>query len=649
MGSASVFKRKPGGRPLHEGYFREAASREEAAFCLNQIFPLGADDDVGVTLRLTAAEELVALVWFAGVSHRILDLTGNDRLLAGGAVAGTAAVVEIEVVFLGELENALKGAVPIELQFGFLKNDFSHGCKANTSAWHGKQPESNNRCCVLARRHPLSHRFGMRRLLFTAFALVASLHSTARDFSVVVYNVENLFDVDGVALFDDYKQAEADDPEAYTPRKLLTKLQSIRRILQGFNDGAGPEIILFQELEADFTPDSRVQDLGAFLQEFEPLTVEAMLTDAWQDAFAGLPSHAWLLRALADEGMVGYEVAVAPAKSLDSGVAHTNAVFSRFPIRWFELHPLHQARDIIEAELDVDGSPLIVYVNHWKSGASNPEREPIRVENAKVLRELIDRRLEQDPTADILITGDLNSHYNHSLLFPELDATGINDILGSQGDELAVREMRGADLYNLWFELPPEERYSEVWRGRRGSLMHLLVTGGLYDSKGIRYVDNSFNKVQIPGTNADAFGRPLEWNAVGETGGGHTDHFPISAEFSTKPADEWQAPSRGDDAPDYEMPLGYAEVKPLHLPNGAFLARLEDAELGPYVGKIFAVRAGVAQRRPLRLEVEGTLWNAYVPDKGLFGELIEEEGILDLVVSLGFHRGKRQLVVEAIR
>ena len=78
----------------------------------------------------------------------------------------------------------------------------------------------------------------------------------------------------------------------------------------------------------------------------------------------------------------------------------------------------------------------------------------------------------------------------------------------------------GPDLYNLWFELPVEQRYSEVWRGRRGTLMHLLVTRGLYDAAGISYVDGSFNKLCVPGLNADAFGRPLKWNFAGETGGG---------------------------------------------------------------------------------------------------------------------------------
>ena len=40
-------------------------------------------------------------------------------------------------------------------------------------------------------------------------------------FTVLTYNVENLFDADGVSMFDDYKV-----DSGYTPLKLLTKLQS---------------------------------------------------------------------------------------------------------------------------------------------------------------------------------------------------------------------------------------------------------------------------------------------------------------------------------------------------------------------------------------------------------------------------------------
>jgi endonuclease/exonuclease/phosphatase family metal-dependent hydrolase len=493
-------------------------------------------------------------------------------------------------------------------------------------------------------------RFVCRRLLAAVSLATLSVGmASAREFTVVAYNVENLFDVDGVALYRDYRQSERSDGLAYSGRKLLTKLQHTAAVLKSFNAGAGPEVILFQELEADFTPHSAVDDLNGFLSDTAGLTAAQMLTSGWQSPYAGLPAEAWLLKSLSDHGMAGYTVVVAPSKGGEAGVAHTNAVFSRFPMRAVQRHALEQARDVLEVTLDVDGHPLVLYVNHWKSGASDPASEPIRVQNAKVLRALLDARLAAEPQADILIGGDLNSHYNHAQLHPAMH-TGIHHVLGSQGDERALLTEGGPKLYNLWFELPPEERYSEVWRGQRGSLMHLLVTRGLYDARGISYVDGSFDKRVLPGLNADALGRPLRWTFAGEAGGGVSDHFPVFARFRTGPFALKHAASTGDDALAYELPLSYSAGADLQLENGLFLGDVPDAELGAFVGRLYRVHATVANVQPLRLRVGRHMWPVYVPEQATFDQLIRA-GIGQryvLVVRLGLYRGERQWVLEGI-
>lgn len=484
--------------------------------------------------------------------------------------------------------------------------------------------------------------------------LVGCAKPSANEFTVVAYNVENLFDVDGIAIYRDYTQDEPDDPFTYSRAKLLTKLQNTAAVLAYFNEGAGPEVILFQELEADFSPETTVEDLDQFLVAYADTTVAAMLGEGWKPEYAGLPTAAWLLKALSDAGLKGYEVVSVPAKAQDVGIAHTNAVFSKFPILASTAHPLEQARDILEVELDVEGHSLFLFDNHWKSGASNPEREPIRVQNATVLRGLIDARLAEDPNADIILGGDFNSHYNHSILYSDIE-TGINDVLGSQGNELAIREQGGADLYNLWYELSPEARYSEVWRGHRGTLMHLLITRGLYDDHGIRYVDGSFDKLLLQGLNADGIGRPLAWTFAGQTGGGASDHFPVYARFAVGTGEkgafvELVEPSAGTDALDFEMPLNYDSEGAAALKDGAFLAEISDEDLGPYVGKLFRVDASILQLRTLRLDVGGVEWSGYAPDKAVQAALsaLDPDQVHPLVVQLGIWKGKRQFVVEGI-
>jgi endonuclease/exonuclease/phosphatase family metal-dependent hydrolase len=470
-------------------------------------------------------------------------------------------------------------------------------------------------------------------------------------FMVLTYNVENLFDVDGVALFNDYKMDGEPDSKGYTRRKFQTKLQNIAAVLKTVNDGAGPEVILFEELEADFTPESTVSDYEAFLAAHAGQSIASMLGEAWSDEYAGYPSAAWLLKTLTDEGLTGYQVVTVPARGMDSGIAHTNAVFSKFPITQVDRHPLVQARDIIEAELDVSGHPLYVYVNHWKSGASNPEREPIRVKNAQVLRALVDAKLVANPQADIIIAGDLNSHYNHSILYPDM-TTGINDILGSAGDESFARN----DLYNLWFELPSELRFSEVWRGHRGTLMHMILSRGLYDESGISYIDGSFGKLIVPGLNADAIGRPFRWNSAGETGSGVSDHSPIYARFQLGAFEATSDLSRGDDAPDYERELNVSDyLGELDLPDGSFLNGLNDTELVPYVAHLFTVDATVLSIKPFQIKVGEQIWSAYYSQRSLISEdgglpyyQKNHAGKVRLVVQPNFYYGKRQLIIESI-
>ena len=487
-------------------------------------------------------------------------------------------------------------------------------------------------------------------VLFTITKGAQSQLSAERsdEFSAVTYNVENLFDIDGSAMFDDYAQNSQTDLFGYSRYKLLTKLETIASVLKVVNDGSGPELIFFQELEADLSPNNSIVDIDDFLENYGHITLSEMLGEAWQEVYADFPVELWLAKALAERGMIGYNVAIAPSRGFESKIAHTNAIFSQFPLKEVHLHPLSQARDIIEAEILVNGHTLIAFVNHWKSGASNPKREPIRVKNAEVLRNLIDARLSTDPKADIIVAGDLNSHYNHYVLYPDI-MTGINGVLRSSGCESFIEN----DLYNLWYELPALKRYAEVWRGHIGTLMHMILSSGLYDNRGISYVDNSFRQIILPGINADAIGRPLKWHFTGKTGGGASDHFPIYARFTTKPFEKKGAFSKGNDTLDYEPTLNVADYSGiLSFPNGLFLNKLNEIELAEHVAQLFEVEAKILSIRPLRIKVGDRTWPAYYADKSL----IREGGLIDLVgagecrliVQPNFYKGSSQLVIEAI-
>ena len=182
--------------------------------------------------------------------------------------------------------------------------------------------------------------------------------------------------------------------------------------------------------------------------------------------------------------------------------------------------------------------------------------------------------------------------------------------------------------------------------------MHKLITRGLYDDSGISYVDGSFDKLVIKGLNADAIGRPLDWNPWGVTGSGVSDHFPVVATFEVGPFKASGPLSEGDDALSIEMPLGYAEfASEITLEDGGFLSELEDAELSQHMGQMFSIRGEISQRRPTRLLVNGKEWPVYVPDpaiRGVFFSLATGSRV-EAVATFGAHRGNAQFVIEAMK
>lgn len=489
--------------------------------------------------------------------------------------------------------------------------------------------------------------------------ITALLHSAlyAREFTIVTYNVENLFDADRVAMFDDY--AETGEDNAYSPSKFLKKLQTIGAVLKTFNGGKGPDVACFNEFEIDFTPNSKAGDLDSFLEKYKGTTVAKMLTTDLNDEIRGLPVEALLLKYLTDEGMTGYHVAIgadepdfAAMAIKDRGVhkkAHKNALFSKFPIKKVQSHATPDARDILEVTLDVEGNPFTVFVNHWKSGASDFASEQSRRFNAKTVRDRLDAILKDDPSADVLIAGDFNSQYNQSQIYPFMGQTGLNDVLGSQADEQATSKSSGHSLYNLWYELPPEKRHSDNYSGKWGTLMQNMITPGLYDYNGIQYADNSFSVVVLDGINAATpFKLPKRWSNTGE-GSGASDHFPVSARFRTvSDGDksrrmELASPGK-DDGPSQLIAVDMSSLRPDDAP--VFSKKVAD-EAGKHIGEIFLVSGKINSLKPLTLEVDGQEYLLWSPKVELRKRMQKypKDGNLKLLGELGEHKGRLQIVV----
>lgn len=375
-------------------------------------------------------------------------------------------------------------------------------------------------------------------MLLILFQIAGFSVLLSQPYKLVVYNVENLFDADGYAVFSDYQPFDEEGNPMYSPEHVLTKVQNATRLMARYNDGEGPDVLVLSEMESDFTPLPRgaVWDTATFLEKYDHLTIEDMLGAQIDEEIRDLPSELLLLKAFKDFGLTGYDVAVAYARDENRRPTHVqkNVIFSRLPIQHegTRSHPILDARPILEVWLDVDGHDLAVFANHWKSRASDAEVEKIRVQNAEVLKARLDELRADNPSVDFILGGDFNSDYNQSHRYDYMEVTAVNDVLKSTGDERRVKQGDTDKIYNLWYEHDISKRGSDTFRGYWGTLMQIMISPGMYDYNGIQYVDNSFDVGRFEGKNIyNNSGAPRRWHDF-KTGGGYSDHLPISMKFT---------------------------------------------------------------------------------------------------------------------
>jgi len=486
-------------------------------------------------------------------------------------------------------------------------------------------------------------------LVLLAFLLPCLL--LARPFIVLVYNVENLFDADSQALFRDYQ------PPNYTRHHVLTKLEAITHVVSHFEDGRGPDIILFQEIEVDQTNGDPVPDYDAILRRYAHTTIRAMLGEGFDAALADLPAEALLLKAMADSGMTGYTVVCGENVQLEPSrpLAQKNVTFTRFPVRRAASHPTLNARAILEVEVEVDGARLYLFNNHWKSGAGSLAEEQTRIANARTLRDRLDEILAADPNADIIVAGDFNSQHNQSQRYRQMRTTALNDVLGSQGDELAIRHRWPRALYNLWFELPPEERASDAYQGEWGTLMQMLLTRGLYDYRGVQYVDNSFGVAKLSGVNVSDNGLPKRWSFDGAGGSGYSDHFPIYAKFVTVDDGDtertiWLKNPSANEGISHVNRVDFSKVNvervALRLSELGGAAALRDEALKGRIVRVIGQRGSGSR---LTVVINSEVFDVWVPEKALRDRLRtqwRQGATVRFYGELGQYRGTWQFVIR---
>jgi len=471
------------------------------------------------------------------------------------------------------------------------------------------------------------------------------------EFTVMAYNVENLFDVDRISSYDDYLESPSDE-NSYGPGKLARKLKTITAVLKSVGNGRGPDVVILNELEVDHSPESKVSDLPEFLQKYSGTTYEKMLSIDLTDELRGIPAQAWLLKALEDEGLKGYAVVVGdvPEAAQKHQDAITTGLLTRFPIVSKKTWETPSARGILETELEVGGAKVTIMGNHWKSGAGNPAMENTRLGNAKTVRDRLDQILQDNPSADVILGGDFNTQYNQGQRYSYMTKTALQDVLGSQGDAKVLGGEGKPDLYNLWFDVDPEKRFSDEYNGEWGTLIQIIITRGLGDGKGVDYVPGSFHQVLVPGVNCrEPLGLPWRWTNYGP-GWGASDHFPVVATFSVGE----RANAVGGAKPKSSLPqkeallVGFDRVDRSKLRNASVLQSASAEEVARAIGEYFLVEGTLSKIRPLEIEVGGKPYSLFSYNKNLKDAIrvMAKGSHVKVVGELGLYKGKLQFIIQ---
>ncbi len=328
---------------------------------------------------------------------------------------------------------------------------------------------------------------------------ISAVPAESREFTLATYNVENLFDLHrDQTEYDDYIPGGS---AGWNQEMLSAKLEHTATVLS--------------DLAADV----------AALQEIESPAALSLLVQALKQKGADYPY-------------------AAISGQRDASVRC--ALLSIFPITSVTeiAVPGRGTRNILKAAIDIDGRQLIIYVNHWKS-KTGPESRRLVYASA-----LLADMKSLPVSADVVLAGDFNSDYNEFETFARIKRlndtngiTGINHILGTLKNSRMVEEaqmfIRPEDraVYNLWLELPPHQRWSVDFYGRKNSPDSIIVSKGLYDGSGIAYVDNSFDKFDPQYLFQDD--RIYRWQRADKgkgrhLGKGYSDHLPVFARFTTQ-------------------------------------------------------------------------------------------------------------------
>ena len=274
----------------------------------------------------------------------------------------------------------------------------------------------------------------------------------------------------------------------------------------------------------------RLNAMAAAVQKIEPVpdiiaVQEAGSAQALEDLAGALPGYQWT------------HFANNPGAPIGLGI------ISRHPLKEAKAHSINingitAPRPVQEIRIKVNGQPLVILNNHWKSKVGGADAtEGLRKASARVVLRRVRELAETEPGLPVIILGDLNVNHDdffrrNGVLCALLPDDPLSAALAGselQTDFLIVSRNKPPAphyfhedafvFYSPWFHT---ENGSFFFRNSWQTLDHFLLSSLFFSNTGWNF--ESFIVIDSPPF-TNSRGRPAPFNP--RTGTGMSDHLPL--------------------------------------------------------------------------------------------------------------------------
>jgi len=329
-------------------------------------------------------------------------------------------------------------------------------------------------------------------LLFIAFI---PLLSQADQFTMVFYNVENLFDTINNQGKDDLEFTPQSDKN-WNSEKYNKKLDDIAGVLSSVIPGNLPDIIGLAEVENRKV----LEDL---------IKRKALIKGNYGIAHEDSPDTR------------GIDVALLYKKDRFRNLTH-----KVIPVT-FPFDPTLKTRDILQVSGTApDGKLFHIFVNHWTSRLEGiRETEPKRMHSAVALRRNIDLLLTKDADSRIVVMGDFNDEPTNQSIMNILQSTNKR------------KNTTPGDLYNLFYDIHNMDQGGSYFYGKTWMMPdQIIVSQNLLNRKNTYSCTYDSGKVffaeWLLTKNKEGVFVPLRTYGGNYYSGGVSDHLPVFVIFS---------------------------------------------------------------------------------------------------------------------